>query len=155
MKEIIALTLAFYPVAAPVAIPRNHRDYAVDSVLIADKAEQCNQLVAVSNQAVADIQAAADTDISGDNTAAMRQVVVVAEASSLAMDELALSDPQLQQFQQRFLQMYRKTGQATQTLITAAVQQDVATAEQVLAELQAATSVESSLVTEVNQYCLS
>lgn len=113
---------------------------------------QCNDLVSVANRATDTVQRiSADPDI--DSLSGLMAIVTIADQAIADMQALSLSDTTVLSFRDRFVAMYAGTREAGQALIDAANQSDQTAAEQAFSDLQAATSVEDSLVSEVNTYC--
>jgi len=117
-----------------------------DSVIV-----QCNALSNVVNKAVDEAKKVAEPE--GDPIAKLAEAAEALEQYALELEALALSDPQLEGFKQRFIRMYRNTSQASRQLIAAVEKRDSVTAEAALGDLQTAIRGEDTLVSEVNVYC--
>jgi hypothetical protein len=117
-----------------------------------NKVVQCNQLIDAANTAVNEIQ---EITASGDpsDPEALNAIANTADSAVATMQGLELSDEELQTYQQRFVQMYERTGTASRELYNAATSEDNEAAQQALDNLQAATQEETRLVSEVNAYC--
>jgi hypothetical protein len=124
------------------------------------KTEQCNQLIEIANHAVSEIETITSNTSPLDINAmqavdinAMQAVADTADRATSALSRLYLSDLQLRQFQQRFLQMHLDISRATSSLITAVEQDDSIAFAMAYENLQSATALETPLVEDVNLYC--
>lgn len=118
------------------------------------KVAQCNKLIDVANQAVAEMESVTQSS-SPQDVEAMEQIANTADQAKAAMEALSLSDQQLRDYQTRFVTMYGDTSEATRELVAAAGEQNPEAAQQAFDSLQEATNREEPLVTEVNTYCTS
>lgn len=118
------------------------------------KTAQCNRLIEVGNSAVTEVQAVMSNSDPSD-VAALARIAQIADQTAETMRSLDLQDPQLQQLRDRYVKMYVDTSASTSALISANNQQNSAAAQQAYTALQAATSQEGTLVSEVNEYCRS
>jgi len=117
-----------------------------------NRSSQCVKLIGVANQAVNSIEAVT-TPSSADSIDALKKIAVVAEDTNKAMKDLKLTDGKLMGFRDRFTTMYESTSAATQLLIQYSTVKDTAGSQKAYDDLKVATSQESPLVDEVNQYC--
>jgi hypothetical protein len=117
----------------------------------AGKSEQCEQLIAVANQAVNGVEAITrNTQPTNEN---LLRVADIAETAAEDMAALQLFDPQLRSFQSQFIQMYQGTSSTTRQFVAALEVDDDSAAHAAHQRLEAATSVEEPLVANVNRYC--
>lgn len=116
------------------------------------KVSQCNRLIEVANQAVAQVQ---DTtqNADPDDVEAFLQIADTADQAAADLEALDLKDDQLQTYKGQFITMYSATSEATRSLVDAVNSQDTAAAQDAYSSLQTATSQESGLVDAVNTYC--
>ncbi|MBW4468398.1 MAG: hypothetical protein KME07_23475 [Pegethrix bostrychoides GSE-TBD4-15B] len=116
------------------------------------KVSQCSKLIEIANQAVTGVKAVSENP-NPDNINSMNKIADVANTAKASMQELSLSDPQLRDYQTRFVAMYTDTNQATRDLVTAAEAKNAQSAQQAFESLKTATAQEGPLVTAVNDYC--
>jgi hypothetical protein len=120
---------------------------------------QCRKLINVANQVVTDVQAVAQnasTSASGstnNSTEVITRVANAANSAKINMEELSLNDTQLQDFQNRYATMYAEIYDTTNAMLDASESRDREAGRQAYSAFQAATSQESTLVSEINQYC--
>ncbi len=118
------------------------------------RAAQCNQLIAVANQAVSTVQGIAQGTNSGSATA-MAGIAEASDRFAKEMQALQLTDPQLVGFQNRFVSMYVDTGSATRAMVEATENKNSEAAQSSFDALKTATDREAPLVNDVNRYCVS
>lgn len=116
------------------------------------KVSQCSKLIEIANQAVTGVKSVSENP-TPDNIASMNKIADVANTAKASMQELQLSDPQLKDYQTRFVSMYTDTNQATRALVSAAEAKDAQAAQQAFEALKTATAQEGPLVNEINGYC--
>ncbi len=116
------------------------------------KVSQCSKLIDIANQAVNGVKSVSENP-NPDNIDSMNKIADVASTAKASMQELPLSDPQLKDYQTRFVSMYTDTNQATLNLVSAAKAKDSQAAQQAFEALKTATAQEEPLVTAVNDYC--
>ncbi|MCU0524772.1 MAG: hypothetical protein MUF72_08090 [Elainella sp. Prado103] len=117
-----------------------------------NKVSQCNRLIEIANQAVSGVEAVSETR-QPDDVESMNRIADISDAAKTQMEGLQLSDPQLKDYQTRFVAMYTDTTQATRDLVASVGQKDTDAARKAFDALQAATAQEGPLVNEVNTYC--
>lgn len=113
---------------------------------------QCNRLIEIANQAAGEVESVTQS-ASADDPEAFRTVANAADQAARDLEAIELSDPNLQDYKQRFISLYVETSAATQALVEAVEQQDTEAATQAYERLELATQQESPLVDEVNNYC--
>jgi hypothetical protein len=113
--------------------------------------EECNELISVANQAVADVQMV--TSQSDPSSQSLLALADITEQAGITMEAIAITDPQLQDYQAQFVEMYVATTRASRDLVTAVEQDDPSAAQDAYASLLQATSQEGVLVNAVNIYC--
>ncbi|MBW4581331.1 MAG: hypothetical protein KME42_17315 [Tildeniella nuda ZEHNDER 1965/U140] len=115
------------------------------------KVSQCNQLVAIVNEAAEAQPDALGLSIADDNRRLLKTAIKLnGYADQLELMEFA--NPHIQAFQSQFMQLYRDTSKASGQVVTAPVNnlKVVSQVNRMLIETQAR---EGALVQEVNQYC--
>lgn len=117
-----------------------------------NKVSQCNRLIEIANQAVSGVEAVSETR-QPDDVESMNRIADIADTAKSQMESLQLSDPQLKEYQTRFVAMYTDTTQATRDLVASVGQKDTDAARTAFDALQTATAQEGPLVNEVNTYC--
>jgi hypothetical protein len=128
------------------------------------KVSQCNELISVANEAVAQVQSVTQgtnaTAVPGNPTAnaannveAMTRIATAADQARGEMEALEFSDQQLTEFKSRFVAMYTEIGTATRELVSSANANNSQAAQQAFNALKTATDKEAPLVEAVNQYC--
>jgi hypothetical protein len=116
------------------------------------KVSQCSKLIGIANQAVSGVKAVSENP-KPDNIDSMNKIADVANTAKASMQELQLADPQLKDYQTRFVAMYTDTNKATRDLVAAAQSKDAQAAQQAFESLKTATAQEGPLVSAVNGYC--
>jgi|GEM_PF-5416533 len=115
------------------------------------KAAQCNQVVAISNQAVKDVR---KFSINGRNNAnALTPAATALENYAKQMEKLSLTDRQLQSYRLRFVTLYRNTSRATRNFVNAFNSGERSRIDLTLQQLRTATKGENQLIQEINRYC--
>ncbi|MGJ3247487.1 MAG: hypothetical protein ACFE0I_15615 [Elainellaceae cyanobacterium] len=124
-----------------------------------NRAVECNRLIEVANRAVDQVQQITQTT-GPEDTRAHLQVAEVVDQAAGDLQEIQLSDQQLQRYKQQFITMYTSTSKATRELVQAVdvqdsvpVREQANAAEDAYRELRDATSQEGELVSSVNTYC--
>ena len=117
-----------------------------------NKVAQCNQLIEVANQAVTDVQAITE-NASPDDPEAFLRIADTADQAKANLEAIALTDEQLQTYQEQFVMLYTNTSESTRNLVNAVNAQDNQAAQQSYDALQQAITEEPNLVNEVNSYC--
>jgi len=128
------------------------------------KVSQCNQLISVANEAVAQVQSvtqstAASPDAGNsttnpaNNVGAMNRIAAAADQARGEMEALEFSDQRLTEFKSRFVAMYSEISGATRELVSSATASNSQAAQQAFNSLKTATDKEAPLVEEVNRYC--
>lgn len=116
------------------------------------KVAQCNRLIEAANTAVTEVQAVT-TSASANDPEALNSIADTADGAVTTMQGLEFADETLQGYQQRFVEMYTATSEASRRIYDAVNAQDNAAAQTALTDLQTATGQETALVNEVNTYC--
>jgi hypothetical protein len=144
-----------------LAIPAVKQIYRVSVLLILGlgmascsetKVSQCSKLIDIANQAVTGVKSVSESP-NPDNIDSMNKIADVANTAKASMQELQLADPQLKDYQTRFVDMYTNTNQATRDLVSAAEAKNAQAAQTAFDALKTATAQEGPLVTAVNEYC--
>jgi len=117
-----------------------------------DRTAQCSRLTQVTNKTVGEVQTIVSTS-SQPNAEALRTVAASFDQGRQEMEALALSDEQLQVFQQGFIELYRDVSDSAQSLADALSEQDFSRAQEARSAFQAVTEREAPLVEDVNEYC--
>ncbi|HIK55578.1 MAG TPA: hypothetical protein IGS37_10505 [Synechococcales cyanobacterium M55_K2018_004] len=116
------------------------------------RSSQCSRLIAVANRAVGEMQAIIQTNTT-PNYSAYLKVAETVDNAKAAMEAIELNDPQLQEFQSRFISLYSELGKSSRALSEAIQKEDIQAAESAQQAFEAATNKEPPLVNEVNLYC--
>lgn len=114
---------------------------------------QCQQTIQIANEVTKEVSAITDNGQTQDPQQILQAAEVMEEAA-LEMEALQLSDPQLQEYRQGFVQMYRQSARATRDFVKAKEKFNRKEAEPQKNRLLQATSQEQKLVTGINEYCL-
>ena len=120
---------------------------------------QCRKLIDVANQVVTDVQTVAQnastspSDSTAESVEVINRVADAANSARVNMEGLTLDDPQLQTFQTRYAAMYTEIYQTTRDMLAASEARDREAGREAYAAFQAATSQETTLVSEINEYC--
>ncbi|MGI0491883.1 hypothetical protein ACN4EG_08725 [Alkalinema pantanalense CENA528] len=115
------------------------------------KVSQCNKLVKVTNEATTELQAASKGG--GDQIGKMKQMTGILEKNIQAFQAVEVKDEKLKGFQQRFVDLYTKTRDASKNLVDAAGRKDVKAMQASLQSMQSSSKDETSLISEINGYC--
>jgi hypothetical protein len=121
---------------------------------------QCRKLIDVANQVVTDVQtvaqnastSTADTT-TADSVEVINRVADAANSARVNMEGLSLNDTQLQDFQNRYANMYTEIYDSTREMLAASEARDREAGRQAYDAFQAATNQETTLVSEINEYC--
>ncbi len=116
------------------------------------KVSQCNSLIAVANKA-ANETLAMSKSTNPDKMGELTKMAGNFDQYAKEMAAVKLEDESLKGFQTRFVAMYQETSQASKDLLGAITKRDARGVGNSVKALRTATGKESSLVTEVNQYC--
>ncbi|OUC15818.1 MAG: hypothetical protein B0A82_04985 [Alkalinema sp. CACIAM 70d] len=115
------------------------------------KVSQCNKLVKVTNEATTELKAASQGG--GDQVGKMKQMTGILDKNIQAFQAVEVKDEKLKGFQQRFVDLYTKTRDASKTLVDAAGRKDIKAMQASLQSMQSSSKEETSLISEVNGYC--
>lgn len=116
------------------------------------KVSQCNQIIAIANEAVRNAKSITNSG-QASNSASMLRAANAMDFAASELEIIAITDPRLQAYKARFIQMYRETSQATRAFVEAFDRKDRPAAETALTRLQQATNPEKQLVADLNSYC--
>lgn|ERR687886_105082 len=116
------------------------------------KVSQCNKIIKVANQAVTEAKSITNGGQASDSKAMLKAADAMEKASK-DMEAIKVNDQKLQDYQTRFVTMYRDTSKATRDFVAAFKKKDRSAAEAALTNLQKATTPEKQLVEGINVYC--
>ncbi len=116
------------------------------------KTAQCNSLIAIVNK-VGNETMAMSKSTNPNKMAELTKMAGNFEQYAQEMAAVKLEDQALQGFQARFVGMYQETSKASKDLLGAIAKRDARLVGSSIKALRAASGKESSLVTEMNQYC--
>ena len=116
------------------------------------KASQCNQIIAIANEAVKDAKVVTNNGRSSDPEMLLKAADYM-DSHASKFENISLSDPKLQDYQSRFIVIYKQTSIATRDFVTAFKANNLSGAELALQSLTATTRGEKQLVDEINNYC--
>ena len=116
------------------------------------KVSQCNKIIKVANQAVTEAKSITNGGQASDSQAMLKAADAMEKASK-DMEAIKVNDQKLQDYQTRFVTMYRDTSKATRDFVAAFKKKDRSAAEAALTNLQKATTPEKQLVEGINVYC--
>jgi hypothetical protein len=116
------------------------------------KVSQCNKIIKVANQAVTQAKSITNGGQASDSKAMLKAADAMEKASK-DMEAIKVNDQKLQDYQTRFVTMYRDTSKATRDFVAAFQKKDRSAAEAALTNLQKATTPEKQLVEGINVYC--
>lgn len=116
------------------------------------KVSQCNKIIKVANQAVSEAKSITNGGQASDPKAMLKAAAAMEKASK-EMGDIKVNDEKLQDYQSRFVNMYRDTSKATRDFVAAFQKKDRSAAEAALTNLQKATIPEKQLVDDINNYC--
>ncbi len=141
----LTVIMSFGSVIFPVSsqeLPRNNQA----------KIAQCNQIIAITNEAVTNAKSINNNDNTSQDKAMLR-VANFMDKAAVELEKISVTDKTLQGYQSRFVKMYKETSQATRNFVTAYNSRNRPEAESAIQALQAATSPEKQLVADINNYC--
>ena len=145
LKKISTSLLTLTTVAA---LPVSTSAQAVNQT----KISQCNQIIAIANQAVKDTNAITNRE-QASSPGDMLKAAEALESAARQLENLAIIDQRLQSYRLRYVNIYRQTSSATRDFLTAYERRDPDEARTAIQALQVATSPEKQLVSEINNYC--
>jgi hypothetical protein len=116
------------------------------------KTAQCDQVIAIANEAVKDAKLATNNGRSSDPEMLLRAAQYM-DSHASKFEGISLSDPKLQAYQSRFIVIYQQTSIATRDFVTAFKAKNLSGAELALQALTTTTRQEKQLVDEINNYC--
>lgn len=116
------------------------------------KASQCNQIIAIANEAVKDAKVVTNNGRSSDPDVLLRAAEYM-DSHASKFERISLTDPKLQDYQSRFIITYKQTSIATRDFVTAFKAKNLSAAELALQALTITTREEKQLVDEINNYC--
>lgn len=117
------------------------------------QAEDCSTLIGAANQAVGEIQAVVQTNPGDGGGPPLLAIAAAADQAVGHLQSITLADPQLQNYQAQFIDIYATTGQASRDLVAAVEQDNIAGARDAYATILRANSLEGPLVSEIQVYC--
>ncbi len=115
------------------------------------KVSQCNKIIKVANKAVTEAKSITNGGQASDPKAMLKAADAMEKASK-EMEGIRVRDEKLQDYQGRFVIMYRDTSKSTRDFVNA-YGKDRSAAEAALVTLQKATAPEKQLVDDINNYC--
>lgn len=116
------------------------------------KVSQCNKIIKIANKAATE----ATSITNGGQTSDPKTMLKAADAFekvSKEMEALNISDEKLQDYQSRFMIMYRDHSTATRDYVTAFQKKDRSAVDAALVDVQKAATPEKQLVDDINNYC--
>jgi molybdenum-dependent DNA-binding transcriptional regulator ModE len=116
------------------------------------KISQCNKIIEVANKAVNETKSITN-GTQQINPKATLKAADAMEKASKEMESIRVSDQKLQDYQSRFIKMYREMSKATRDFVAAYEKKNRPAAEGAVAELKKATAPEKQLVDDINIYC--
>lgn len=116
------------------------------------KASQCNQIIAIANEAVKDAKGVTNNGRSSDPETLLRAAEYM-DSHASKFERISLTDRKLQDYQSRFIAIYKQTSIATRDFVTAFKAKNLSGAELALQALTVTTRGEKQLVDEINNYC--
>jgi len=125
----------------------------ISSSCAGTKTNQCRNMIEVANNTVKEAKNLTKKGKSTDPEAALMAADTM-EIAAEKMASLNITDEQLQQYQNQFVEMYQDTAQATRSFVKAYEKTNQTELKQARKQLQQATAPEGELVTKINQYCL-
>lgn len=141
----LTVLMSFGSVIFPVSsqeFPRNNQA----------KIAQCNQIIAITNEAVTNAKSINNNDNTSQDKAMLR-VANFMDKATVELEKISVTDKTLKGYQAGFIKMYKDTSQATRNFVTAYNNRNQMQAEAAVQALQAATSPEKQLVADINNYC--
>lgn len=115
------------------------------------KVSQCNQLVAIVNEAAEAQPDALGLTIAADNRRLMKTAIKL-DGYADQLELMNFPDLQVQAFQSQFIRLYRDTSKASSAVVTAPVD-NLKVVSQVNRTLIETQNREGLLVQKVNNYC--
>ncbi|UBF24719.1 hypothetical protein K9N68_24060 [Kovacikia minuta CCNUW1] len=116
------------------------------------KVAQCNKVSAVVNKAANETQAIGKSN-NPDKMAELSKAADTVDQYAKELEAVQVTDEKLKGLQASFVKMYRDTSKSSRELVAAAKAKNVPTVKTSLQSLQTATSKETTLVNDFNQYC--
>ena len=116
------------------------------------KVAQCNKISGVVNRAANEAIAAGKSS-NPDKMGELEKAATSMSQYAKELEAVQVKDDKLKDLQSRFIKMYQDTSKSGLDLVAAAKKKDIRGVNTSLQSLQTATSKESSLVNEFNQYC--
>lgn len=107
----LTVLMSFGSVIFPVSsqeLPRNNQA----------KITQCNQIIAITNEAVTNAKSINDNDNTSQDKAIMR-VANFMDKAAVELEKISVTDKTLKGYQAGFIKMYKDTSQATRNFVTA------------------------------------
>lgn len=117
------------------------------------KSQECTKIITLANETVEEAKRVTAGKESTDPKAALLASDTM-ELAAKEMEDLNISDPQLQTYQNQFIQMYEETAQATRSFVKAYNNKDIEKLKPAREELEKVTALDQELVTKINDYCL-
>ncbi|QDZ41194.1 hypothetical protein FRE64_15325 [Euhalothece natronophila Z-M001] len=117
------------------------------------RSQECAKIITLANETVDETKTITD----GQETTDPEAALLASDTMELAAKEMAdlnISDPQLQTYQNQFIQMYEETAEATRSFVQAYNNQEMSELELAREEVKKATVIDQELVTKINDYCL-
>lgn len=112
------------------------------------KVDRCNRLINTANEATQEIQALGKQSLKPADK--FQKAAEILDRYTQKVQSLQMSDPHLQQFQQRLADLYAHDRDSNRTLAAPSNPQAVRQAAQ---SIQADSQAQQQLVQSVNQYC--
>ncbi len=116
------------------------------------KVTQCNKISAVVNRAATETQSIGKSN-NPDKIAELSKAANTVDQYAKELEGVQVKDDKLKGLQARFVKMYKDTSKSSRDLVAAAKVKNVPAVKTSLQSLQTATSQETTLVGEFNQYC--
>lgn len=117
------------------------------------KVAQCNKMTAVANRAVKVGQEFSQKAKSNPGSKVLLDMASRVDQLGNDMQAIKLGDEKLQDFQTRFVKLYKVTNQGLRDEAAAIAKKDLPAMKQALNTIQAGKSQETALVSEFNGYC--
>jgi hypothetical protein len=117
----------------------------------ASKTAQCKKLILIT-------QKMAEESSQYRNTTAEADILKIADSfdqTAEKVEKLALNDPQLTDYQQQLVTIYRGNGEATRSMISALASKDILTAKLAQDQVQNIGKQEQQVITDITRYCQS
>ena len=92
------------------------------------------------------------------NTTTEADILKIADSfdkTAEKVEKLSLNDPQLTDYQQQLVTIYRGNGEATRSMISALASKDILTAKLAQEQVQNIGKQEQQVITDINRYCQS